>query len=394
METGRFHSIVVAARLAVIVVASAAAGRSDGIAKDGVRASFPIDPADEALIVPVAIQGKSYRFILDTGCTMHVFDRALRPCLGDPIGSNKIQFAVGEGEADFYAVPSMSMGAIRLSDGGRAICRDLTWVRQVSGDEVDGFLGNPALRDLVVRLDFDGNRIEILEPSAKDRSNWGGCVPFDLDEAGRMRILANVGGNEPVSLTVDTGSDRSVTLSQSTFAALVGSRQIRLAADILFATAAKSEKVREGSLSEFSLGPYRHTGLCASSADDSCVGLPYLKRFRVTMDFPNRKMYLAKGKHFADPEEPDIRTGLHLLLKQRVAEAAVVDAGSPAERAGIRKDDRIVRIAGKAAAELRLSRIRYLLKSSNGADVPLTVQRDGKLLEVTLRLKGQKTVLH
>jgi hypothetical protein len=191
-------------------------------------------------------------------------------------------------------------------------------------------------------------------------------------------------------LIVDTGSDGAVDLSRSIFAALVGSRQIRPAADILIATAAKYEAVREGSLSEFSLGPYKHTGLSVSSADDSNVGLSYLKRYRVTIDFLNRKMYLAKGKHFADPEEPFIRTGLHLLLKQGVTEVDVVDAASPAERAGIRKDDRIMRIAGKAAADLRLSQIRHLLKSSNGADIPLTVQRGGKLLEATLRFNVPK----
>jgi hypothetical protein len=198
METRRFHRILAAARVALIVVASAAASRSDAIAKDSVRASFPIDPADECLIFPVAVQGKSYRFILDTGSSVHAFDRALRPCLGNPIESNTIQFAVGQEEVEGYAVPPMSAGTIRLPDSGRAICRDLTWIRQVFGVEFDGVLGIPALRDHVVRLDFDGNRIELLEPSTKDRSDWGECVPFDFDEAGRMRILAHVGDGRPV----------------------------------------------------------------------------------------------------------------------------------------------------------------------------------------------------
>ena len=36
------------------------------------------------------------------------------------------------------------------------------------------------------------------------------------------------------------------------------------------------------------------------------LGLGYLRRYHVTLDFPNRAMYLRKGKHYSDPDRIDI----------------------------------------------------------------------------------------
>ena len=70
-----------------------------------------------------------------------------------------------------------------------AICMDLSWMRQVSDCNFDGMLGNWMLRTWVIRLDFDHNRIDVLDPSVKDRSTWGEPIPFVYDETGWMRVL-------------------------------------------------------------------------------------------------------------------------------------------------------------------------------------------------------------
>ena len=49
-----------------------------------------------ALIVPVQLGGKSYRFILDTGCTGTIFGRTFRAQLGSPIDHSVFGLAVGK----------------------------------------------------------------------------------------------------------------------------------------------------------------------------------------------------------------------------------------------------------------------------------------------------------
>jgi hypothetical protein len=49
----------------------------------------------------------------------------------------------------------------------------------------------------------------------------------------------------------------------------------------------------------------------------------------VTLDFPNRTLYLARGGHFSDADEPDM-SGLHLIREGDKTLVYSVDAGSPA----------------------------------------------------------------
>jgi len=59
----------------------------------------------------------------------------------------------------------------------------------------------------------------------------------------------------------------------------------------------------------------------------------------MVIDFAQRKIYLAKGKQFADLDREDL-SGLHLLWKSGNVEVASVDEPSPAALAGIRQETR------------------------------------------------------
>ncbi len=355
--------------------------------KAGVRESFPIDPRDECLIVPFHIGGQSYRFILDTGFTTTLFDLPLRTYLGNPTGHRVFEMPVGETEADVYSAPPAKMGSLPLPMNETAICMDLSWMRQVSDCNFDGMLGNWMLRTWVIRLDFDHNRIDVLDPSVKDRSTWGEPIPFVYDETGWMRVLATVGTDRYVPLMVDTGYDGTISLARSTFAKTMESRDIRLTRTVKIATLAMDDSVQEGVLSSLAIGPFRHHNLRVNAIGDSALGFAYLKRFRVTIDFPKQTIYLAKGRHYNDREEPDDKSGLHLLRRDGEIVVDSIDPASSAEVAGIRPKDRLVRLEGKPATEFRLAEIRRFLKSAVGTVVHLTIQREKRTIEAQFQLK-------
>jgi membrane-associated protease RseP (regulator of RpoE activity) len=66
-----------------------------------------------------------------------------------------------------------------------------------------------------------------------------------------------------------------------------------------------------------------------------------------------------------------------------------VDEGSPAARAGVKAGDVILKLAGKAVRDGRDLR-RALGEADPGEEITLTVQRDGKPLDLTVRLEGEK----
>src|SRR5262245_46892586 len=75
--------------------------------------------------------------------------------------------------------------------------------------------------------------------------------------------------------------------------------------------------------------------------------------------------------------------------RQRVVVAAVT-GGTPAADAGIRQGDEIIKVGSQRVTN-RFDVERALWNSRPGEEVKLKVLRDGKLTNVTLKLKGSAT---
>ena len=106
-----------------------------------------------------------------------------------------------------------------------------------------------------------------------------------------------------------------------------------------------------------------------------CLGLSYLMRFDVTIDYPKATVYLAKGKRFSEPDVSPDRSGLHLLRKGGMIVVDLVDKESPAREAGIRPGDKIMQLQGKNVKEYPLVVIRRLLRSPDARTIRVTLQR-------------------
>jgi C-terminal processing protease CtpA/Prc len=121
------------------------------------------------------------------------------------------------------------------------------------------------------------------------------------------------------------------------------------------------------------------------SGKQNVLGLQYLSRYHVTIDFPNQRIYLAKGKHFSDLAY--VHTcGLSVFFKAGGLEVESVDEKSPAYAAGFLAKDVIVKLCGKPIASWKPSEINRLLKKE-GKPVQMTVERGGKRLEMSFTPK-------
>jgi C-terminal processing protease CtpA/Prc len=116
------------------------------------------------------------------------------------------------------------------------------------------------------------------------------------------------------------------------------------------------------------------------------LGLAFLSRFIVTIDFKNEILYLKRGAGFSRRDEIDM-SGLHLLRIDGKTIVYSVDEGSPADQAGVKAKDVIAKVDGKTAGEIEMWDIRRLLKSGDGKLIRMTVKRGEKTFEVSFRLK-------
>lgn len=119
---------------------------------------------------------------------------------------------------------------------------------------------------------------------------------------------------------------------------------------------------------------------------DGFIGAEILTRLVVTYDYVQKRMVLERGGMFSDPFEFDMSG---MVLAVHGAESRRVDAvleGSPAEAAGVRAGDVLTAIDGRPIATLGPDGIRDALLR-DGAEVRVTLQRDGATIEKTFRLR-------
>jgi hypothetical protein len=213
------------------------------------------------------------------------------------------------------------------------------------------------------------------------------AIPFDLDDHTPI-VDATIGGI-PARVTIDTGSRGSLTL-HAPFArdhdlvakyhaapesvtgwgigGAVRSRVARLPTLVL-----GGQRVDgiAGDLFTGSKGSYANPDVSAN------LGSGVLRRFTVAFDYDARKMYLAPNANFGKTDPFD-RSGLWLLRDGDKLQVTDVVAGSAAERAGLRTDDRIVAIDDKAVAKRTLAQWRVELRvRAAGTSIEVRYERAG-----------------
>lgn len=154
------------------------------------------------------------------------------------------------------------------------------------------------------------------------------------------------------------------------------------------------------------------------------IGSEILRRFTVIFDYPDRKIYFNANK---DVNDPFLIDGSGLEIKQdgllwekeevRVKTAKVnpssnainvLDNGaesfqykftlkplflvsgtrkdSPAQKAGILKNDKLIAIDGKQTKEMSLNKIQQILKTNVNRNINIEINRNGILLKFQLTL--------
>lgn len=388
--------------------------------------SFRFDPDELAVLIPVnmATHGfqriMSYPFVVDTGAPVSSFDVSLRGYLQPPpepldVGPPKvhddytklhapqsisfvvpktrvdenelytrqsIQFVVSKDrldESELLATEAR-IGSLTLTRG-RVLCHDFTRLREGLGCVFHGLVGLDFLRDKIVSFDFDEGRMDVLPPGPPRDDKWGESIPLEYDD-GKVLIQATLGKDARASFIVDTGHSDTGSIEESLLTRLADSQEARFTGETRAVTYYGTESSRVARLAHFAVASFRHENLRFECGKQNLLGFAYLSRYRVTIDFPNGRLYLAKGKNFARPDRGS-SWGLELLFKARGIEVDSVVKKSPASAAGVRAKDVIVEVCGKSISQWTTSEIKRFLKTEYKT-TRLTVEREGKRLEMSI----------
>jgi hypothetical protein len=245
------------------------------------------------------------------------------------------------------------------------------------------------LAKYAIQIDFDRGRIAFLRSGVRAS---GLRLPLQLAARSAIIPCVMVQLDKGISewFQVDTGWAHftSGSLERDTFRAVERGGLLTPAGRTKGYTAGGTLRSDIGRLQRMKLGPFEHHGLYfvqGRAGLPPTLGLGFWERYHVTFDFQARAVYLRKSRrHSVSDYSPD-GSGLTVFLRKGLAIVEDIEMGSPAAKAGIRKGDEVISIAGRKAAGANLIVLRRLFCGERRT-VRLVVRRGEEKREVALRL--------
>jgi predicted aspartyl protease len=335
----------------------------------------------EAFDIPATLFGETKHLVVDTGATTVVLDTTNRARLGEPLARIPIYTSLAIGtELAVYSCPGIRIAGRQFAPLW-TVCDDLTKLRLFAGEPFDGILGMSCLKHYVVCFDCDQARFSIGGPVPERVRKSALAIPLKPARTSLGVVVeANINSLGPFRFGIDSGNSGygSIALNEHDWQIVFAHKTPKTALVTLGGLGNQSHPSQLARLDMVQIGTNRYTNLIAqlvpSSALPSQLGQAFIRRHILALDFPNRLLYLAPGKHFADAEEASLSGMLPVESAGKIVVSSV-EQGSPAYRAGIRQDDQVISINGQDVSSLGLKALRQMLQAKPGTELRVVVKR-------------------
>jgi len=340
------------------------------------------------LFIPAKILGKQVRLQLDTGCTRSALDLRFQAELTPSRDRIEIETPGGFSNVEGFQCPPIELGTLTVSSSGPIFCTDFSAVRQMSGQAFDGVLGMDVLSNFIVQIDFDAGKVRFLKDLPT--TEWlGSAIPIIYGD--RREPLVQVRcGDASHRLIIDTGSN-STCLEKELFDVLAKAGAIDVGGTHSVMTASGEVGSRSGLLRELAMGPFTHSDTLCDRDRLGLLGLKYLSRFHVTMDFPAKTAYFREGSRYAEADPRGV-TGLRPVPTETGFRVGVVAPGGAASLAGVLPGDEILAINGESTDSMDLFEMGRILTSKPGRTLVMSLRRDGRELEARPTIKDRFSI--
>jgi Aspartyl protease len=228
------------------------------------------------LFVPVRLAGgEELEFVVDTGSSQTLLDKSLEPKLGKRLGTVSMQHWGATDKLPVYAAPRIYLGGAQLMTGKTVAAYDFKTISSRVGRTISGMLSMDCLKYYCLQLDFEAGQMGFLDSSQLEPANLGKAFPVTFARGGRPFINhVSLAGGIGTNSLIDTGFDIDGRVEAEAGIG-TGRRMVRL-----------RKCVWDGDT---------YTNLLVEKGENAnLLGLRFLARHLVTLDFPNRTMYLLR----------------------------------------------------------------------------------------------------
>jgi hypothetical protein len=242
--------------------------------------------------------GEELPFFIDTGSASTFLDKSLAAKLGKPIASDRHV-------SPRYPAPKLFLGNVQLKTGNTVGVQDFTNESSSAGRRVMGVLGIDCLKHYCIQLDFEAGRIRFLDPNHLETTSLGQAFPLNFSQQWHQPLLedCNLVEGKGKPTLIDSGyRDADGTLNPEQFGAAIRDGAVIPIKDV----------PGWARLRRCLWNGETYTNLVIARADWNAIGLGFLARHLVTLNFPERKIYLKQTR--IGPFIPeDVDTGTEFL---------------------------------------------------------------------------------
>lgn len=378
------------------VYAPPAMAHESSIDDAGGTTHVPFDLINNHVYVEAEVDGQPARFLVDTGA-INLLTPSAAKRLGLTVTGRLSVHGAGDNASDLGLAQArhLRIGGAHLNNPVFHII-DLGQQINSMGVPHDGFIGYETFLRFVTTFDYDARVLSFTRPGQYQPPANAVVLPFEQDD--RAPVLNGELDGIPLRLWLDTGSRNSLSLSSPFVRTHELLEKYHASEEAVVGWGlggpGRAHPARLGALH---MGDIQVTGLVGdlSTTDKGALALAdygailgggVLRRFSMGIDYDTKRLYLVPNAESTRPDAFD-RSGLWLQAEEdalRVADVAPSGAGA---RAGLRKDDRIVMIAGEPVAARRLGDWRALLRERPvGTRVGIRFLRDGRQMDAELVL--------
>lgn len=368
------------------------------------KISIPFDDEQGFIIIKLKMQ-KTFpmKFIFDTGAENTViFNKMYSDILN--ISYDKTVPIMGSDLANkMYANISRNVwmkleDQIPVKRDVLILEEDYLKLYETLGIVVDGILGGEFIRGLVVEIDYDKKRITFhhpdtyIPPSSKEYE----IIPIQEKNFKPyvQSVVISEGDTATLDFLIDTGAALTFLTHTNSHPALhvpevaiPGRIGVGLGGDLMGYL---------GLLDHINIGPFEYKQVLTSYQDISnnllektdyyrngLIGNRVLSRFHIIIDYKSNLMYWKPEKEYNKEFDYD-RSGLTIFAygpKFNNFYIKNIADGSPAEKAGLKTGDVILKFNGKKNTSLSLGKIHKELRNDVGKKIKMSILRGEEEIE-------------
>jgi predicted aspartyl protease len=359
------------------------------------RQPVKIRVVNNAVLVPVRVNGRDLSFLLDTGSEHSAIDAGIASSLNlGHVADVQIlrNYRRQTGSADQTA--RIELGQLTF-DGKALTVLNLGSVSRALGIPVDGVVGNDILQDFTFRLNY--SKEELVTGPLSQLGDPG--VPVRLRRSGDEFFVPLRLMSLPVDLLLDTGTN-STNLSWETWQRLSrvwtptstidGVVRAGFPTPPAFLVCVPSLWLGDIGITDQAMRIQRPVDSGAFSAEGfgGTLGSEFLRQFEVTFDLKHDVIFLKRDPRLKPDRYRYVTIGIQFSRNdQRTYSVMSVWKNSPADQAGIRLGDRIRAVNGESTSAMTVEQVSATLHGEEGTPVNLIIERDAGASAVTLRLR-------